>query len=241
MVLDLHNRPLLPLKDETFEAVRLLFGLETIHYPDILFAEAARVLKPGGVFLIAHSLAPTAVNESGMPDWVPFSNQEELTAIDSFFEAAGDFGRVTAYGNKKRFRSQASKKRHPVRNKPLISIVYAHKRSEEHLRDKPWGSLTLPTAEAVDPHACPYCGYGLKKWEVPHSPFEIDCWYDTDFLHICFNDDCPYFLRGWDWMWTRMRRNVSYRHMYNPATGKSGPIPVPTYYALKDGIVEEPR
>ncbi len=241
LVLDLHGRPLLPFKAETFEAVLLLFGLETIHYPDVLFMEASRVLKPGGVFLLAHANVNAAVNGSSLPAWVPLNDQEELAAIDSFFDAAGDFGRVTAYGNKKRYRSEASKKKYPVQENSPIGLVYAYKRSEEYLRDKPWGSLTGPLDQALDPHACPYCGDGLKKWEVPHSPFEIDCWYDTDFLHICFNDDCPYFLRGWDWMWTRLRRNVSYRHMYNPATGKGGPIPVPTYYALKDGIVEDAR
>ena len=101
------------------------------------------------------------------------------------------------------------------------------------------GHASADPSHQLHSRRCPYCGDRLRKYEVPHSAFEIDYWYEADYLYICFNDACPYFERGWEWMWSKMRRNVSYRHMYNPTTHKSGPIPVPTNYALRDGIVEE--
>ena len=166
--------------------------------------------------------------------------QERLSTIVSSFEKAKSFGPVTAYGTKKRFRSDASKKQHPVKDHAHVWIAYAKNRSAEARAGELSTRLERPYEEKADPLQCPYCGDRLRKYEVPHSAFEIDYWYEADHLYICFNDECPYFVRGWEWMWSKMRRNVSYRHMYNPTTHKSGPIPVPTNYALRDGIVEDP-
>ena len=42
---------------------------------------------------------------------------------------------------------------------------------------------------------CPYCGESLQKWMVPDTPFNE---WPNEFFYVCFNDDCPYFVRGWD-------------------------------------------
>jgi len=202
-----------------------------------LISEVARVLRPGAPFVLAFS--NLADPDAAIPGWMILDDQEKLSAMVSCIEQIESFGRVSAFGTKKRYRSDASKKRHPVRERPSVWVLYAYKRQDDHDPEVRWGCLPTRQEAREDPHRCLYCGDALKKWEVPHSPFEIDYWYDTDFLYICFNDECPYFKRGWEWMWSQLKRNVSYRHMYNPVTGKTGPIPVPTYYALKDGIVEE--
>ncbi len=234
---DLHADPCLPFRDNAFAASVLFFGLESLGDSGTVLSEVARVLKPGAPFLAAFSSATDP--ECPNPDWKLMDDQERLSFMSSCFEEVEAFGRVSAFGTKKRYRSEASRKRQPVRERPPVWVLYAYKRKEETDLEIPWGCLPKREEARDDPHRCPYCGEPLKKWEVPHSPFEIDCWYDTDVLCICFNDECPYFKRGWEWMWTKMRRNVSYRHMYNPTTGKTGPIPVPTYDALRDGILED--
>ena len=76
----------------------------------------------------------------------------------------------------------------------------------------------------------------MKKWAVPDNPFS-QTW-DNEFMYICFNDACPYYVRGWDHMAREVQKSISYRLMYNPERDYCLPIPVPSPFALKEGIVE---
>ncbi len=81
---------------------------------------------------------------------------------------------------------------------------------------------------------CPHCGVRMKKWMTPH-----DSSWNTEYQYVCFNDECSYFVRGWQWMNEKYGAHSSYRHRYDPETGKSGPVPVGSYSALKGDIIEE--
>ncbi|MBD3219450.1 MAG: hypothetical protein GF310_14355 [candidate division Zixibacteria bacterium] len=88
--------------------------------------------------------------------------------------------------------------------------------------------------KAVDKTVCPHCGQKMKKWKVPP-----DSTWTNEYHWVCFNDDCPYYQKGWKWMAEKYEQQASYRHSYNPETGQMGPIPVWSPNALKSGILEE--
>lgn len=81
---------------------------------------------------------------------------------------------------------------------------------------------------------CEHCDAEMKKWLVPP-----DSTWATEFLWVCFNDECPYFQRGWDHMMKTQEARASYRHSMNPETGSTGPLPCWSYSALRDRIIEE--
>lgn len=80
---------------------------------------------------------------------------------------------------------------------------------------------------------CAHCNSELKKWAVPPT----STW-DAEYFFVCFNDECPYFVRGWERIQQTVRTHASYRYHINPMNGKAGPLPVWSMDALKDGILD---
>lgn len=79
---------------------------------------------------------------------------------------------------------------------------------------------------------CPHCGESLQSFALPDNTG----WKEP--VHwVCFNDDCEYFRRGWNWMEERFGVRASYRYRVDPATGKDSPLAVWSPTALRDRIL----
>ena len=80
---------------------------------------------------------------------------------------------------------------------------------------------------------CPHCDTQLQAFELPDGAN-----YEADFHLACFNDECPYYLRGWTHMESNYAVKSSYRYRVDPATGAPSPLPVWSKDAIKDRIIE---
>lgn len=87
---------------------------------------------------------------------------------------------------------------------------------------------------ADTPRDCPHCGSRLKKWRVPEGAS-----WSEEFFYACFNDECPYYKKGWDWMKEQYSQTASYRYAVNPTTGASMMIPVWSDIATREMIVDD--
>ncbi len=81
---------------------------------------------------------------------------------------------------------------------------------------------------------CPHCGAEMLRWFTPPE----SSW-GIGYHYVCFNDECTYYKRGWEWMQSQYARKASYRHRYDPFTGDAGPLPVWSPLALREGIIPE--
>jgi len=92
---------------------------------------------------------------------------------------------------------------------------------------------TINSMNNIEKFTCPHCGGELKKWAPPPAAN-----WGLDYHLVCFNDECPYFVKGWTQMEEKFQQRASYRYRQNPKTGIAGPLPAWSKDAHKDRIIE---
>ena len=80
---------------------------------------------------------------------------------------------------------------------------------------------------------CPHCNEPLKAFELPDG-----AGWSSEFQLACFNDECPYYVRGWAHMESNYAVKSSYRYRLDPFTGQVTPVAVWSPTAIKDRIIE---
>lgn len=240
---DINKNPQLPFEDNKFDAVICTVSVDYMTRPVEIFREIGRVLKPGGLNLIIFSnrmFPPKAIKV-----WKNSSEKERVLIVDDFFKQSGAFGKIHHFVSRGKPRPKDDKYAHLGIPSDPIYAVYANKpggnmepaftidiEKEEFKMDV--AEIERKKTEVKDTLCCPHCDTPLKKWEVPQSQFLE---WPNEYFYICFNDECPYFVRGWDAM-AAQGNDCSYRLMYDPLTDSCQPAPVQSHMALRDGIIE---
>ena len=89
IVHDLNEQPELPFDDAAFDAVTCCVSVDYLIRPVEVFASAARVLRPDGVFVCTFSnrLFPT----KAIAGWLATSDAGHVAIVEEYFRQAGGF------------------------------------------------------------------------------------------------------------------------------------------------------
>ncbi len=233
VVHDLNLQPRLPFPDDSFDAVVCSGSIDLLTHPLEVTREVARVLRKGGVFVV--SFTDRTIQPKSIEAWREESNEGRLVLATAFYTFSGVFLRPMV--EVEEIEAPACLVHGPgaSHGDEVLSVVWGYKPPINKVvdaRETKLDRLSVPSERH-----CPYCRELMSMWAPPETPWEID--YNATLLYVCFNDDCDYFLRGSRWCRRNGMRCATYRHSRNPANGAEGPLPVPTKWALREGIVEE--
>ncbi len=243
---DLNADPVLPFEDETFDVVLNVVSVDYMTRPEEVFQEVGRVLKPGGLFLVIFSnrwFPPKVVWV-----WEEASEHERIGLVQEFFRSAGVFTETELFISMGLPRPVED--RYHDRGVPSdpVFAVFAEKRGGDPDREPrrlprdparvelDEDEVERRKAEVARTLRCPYCREPLDLWEVPDDPC-ID--WPNEHMYLCFNDGCPFVVRGWRFMWDQEIEGHSYRYLFNPETGAHTTVPIRGLQDLRPGIVEQ--
>ena len=84
---------------------------------------------------------------------------------------------------------------------------------------------------------CKHCESEMTKVLIPP-----DSDWGVDFFWVCMNDECSYYVKGWDWMMKNFQVKASYRYKVNVYNNnEGGPMPVFSPDDLKGWVVKKFR
>lgn len=93
-VQNLNDNPQLPLEDATFDAVLNAVSVQYLQYPEAIFSEICRVLKPGGIAIV--SFSNRMFFQKAIARWRESSETARVELVGRYFQSVAEFERPEA-------------------------------------------------------------------------------------------------------------------------------------------------
>jgi SAM-dependent methyltransferase len=93
-VQDLNAQPKLPLEDSSFDAVLITVSVQYLQYPEAIFAELYRILKPNGLVVV--SFSNRMFYQKAIAAWRDNSDLGRVSLVKSYFKSVAGFREVQA-------------------------------------------------------------------------------------------------------------------------------------------------
>ncbi len=242
VVHNLNANPALPFDDRDFDLVLCTVSVGYLTSPFEVFDEVARVLTPGGLLLITFS--NRMFKTKAIKAWREATDPERLLLVEDYVLSTQAFERNGSFISQGRPRPPDDEYTGLGIPSDPVWVVYADRRGADAKR--PPRPTIEPdqgyTAEQIVARKravkrtlrCPYCDEKLDRFDIPYSPF---CEWPNDYVYVCFNNDCPYLVGGWQVMNEQGNPGYSYRLMYNPESDACIPVPEASVKARAEGAV----
>ncbi|NEO82179.1 MULTISPECIES: class I SAM-dependent methyltransferase [Moorena] len=86
---DLNQNQQLPLPDQDFDAVLIAVSVQYLQYPEKVFAEINRVLKPGGIAIV--SFSNRMFFQKAIQSWRDGSEQSRVELVKTYYQSIPGF------------------------------------------------------------------------------------------------------------------------------------------------------
>lgn len=91
---NLNHMQLLPLPDQSFDAVLNTVSVQYLQRPEAVFAEIYRILKPGGIAII--SFSNRMFYQKAIQAWREAEEGDRVELVKRYFKAIPGFGKIEA-------------------------------------------------------------------------------------------------------------------------------------------------
>lgn len=88
-VQNLNDNPALPLPDQSFDIVLNCVSVQYLQYPDAIFSEIHRILKPGGIAII--SFSNRMFFQKAIAAWRDGTEESRVELVKSYFQSVPGF------------------------------------------------------------------------------------------------------------------------------------------------------
>lgn len=88
-VQNLNLNPKFPLEDQDFDAVLCAVSVQYLQYPEAIFSEIARILKPNGVAIF--SFSNRMFYQKAISAWRDASDRQRIFLLKSYFKLLSEF------------------------------------------------------------------------------------------------------------------------------------------------------
>ena len=86
---------------------------------------------------------------------------------------------------------------------------------------------------------CPHCDQEMSLWEVPPVTFSDGLGWGEPYLFLCFNDECPLYVQGWDDLEKNYAQRASMRCFNYPGTDNFECMPVFSPMGARGQIIDD--
>ena len=219
---DLNREHELPFPESTFDLVLSTLSVDYLVRPLPLFRDVARVLKPGGLFLVIFS--NRTIPEKAVKIWRESSESVRVDLVNLYFERTSEFDAPASFASIGKPASREDRNvNHRLHSDPVYAVYAEKTTGERSSRPRPQvvsEQVELPDRETIEHRKrlahwtlrCPHCDEPLTHWEVPDTPFND---WDAEVLYVCLKTDCPFTLRNQSAMHEQGHVGLTCRLMYH--------------------------
>jgi hypothetical protein len=88
-VQNLNQNPKLPLNNQDFDAVLITVSVQYLQYPEAIFAEVRRILKPGGIVIV--SFSNRMFYQKAIAAWRDGTETSRVELVKTYFQKVSGF------------------------------------------------------------------------------------------------------------------------------------------------------